>query len=764
MEFLRINNRKNFLITEVPVLHPDSIAYTKYWKTHKKRCIEGFWGKDTAEVNIRPDDDMPEDIQQSVGNWRFMPGNLYFYVNYGTILHQEENGPKSAPKKKIKPLLRDIEWEFLYNYLEARGFSGFDGDDNVTCNRDIDRYNKGIIEFEEISKECFNSKGDFKEFVPAREYLRKLHDRPLGTPLYNNEARNLFVLGSRGFGKSFIVGVAILLYEIIFDGAKYYNEESIKNPYKVEVFVGAAIAAKSADLLSKTKEAMLNLPGAFGEGTKKYTPSPFYKQMSGTLAPNNMKNAWRHEYEKKEGGTWVTKGTGSNIKHGVYTIENPEAAAGTRPGVMAIEEVGLMGNVLTVTGSNTACQMEGTWKFGTAIYIGTGGNVDKIQESEIIFRDPSGFDFLEFDDIWEGTGKIGWFVPSYYALNQYKDENGNTNLEKAKAFRERVRAEKKKSKDPSALSLEMMNYPIIPSEMFLNAKGALFPQATLKSHLGDITSKPHKYANAHYYVDLEFSDTGEIKIIHKDRSTLETKFPVTDNKNKPGVIEIFEMPKKDNNGTVFKGRYIQATDTYDDDESVTNSLGSTMVLDLWTDRIVCEYTGRRSTKEFYEIVRKIGIFYNSSNNYENNKKGLYAYFETKKSLNLLCDTPEILKDVEDITISKIGNKRKGTTASKAVNAFGLRLILDYLMESAYGKEDEEIIKLQTLRSEGLIRELMTYNGNGNYDRISCMIMLMISREDKLKFLNRAQKERVEVIEEDPFFSRTYVDNSSFSRF
>lgn len=753
MGFLRINNRKNFLISEVAKLHPQSLAYIDYWRLHKKRCIEGFWSLDREDKEVNVDGAIDSNLTSVVGGWRFMPGNAYFYVNFGIILHRDENGPKSAPKKKIRPDLRDIEWELFYNWLEARGFSGFKDDEIYTCNRELIAKTPPPT----FDSTCYNSKGELKEYIPAREYLRKLHDKPLGIPLYQNMAQDLFWLGPRGIGKSFSVGVGIILFELLFDGAKEFTEDTIKNPAKVEIFVGAALSSKSSELLQKTKQAMDNLPGKWGEGTAMFKPSPFFKQMSGNLGPNNMKNTWRHEYQKKSAGGWQLYGSGSNIKHGIYTTENPEAAAGGRYSVAVVEEWGLLGNSLAVHGSNTATMMDYPWKFGASIWIGTGGNVEKIQEGEIMFRNPSGFEALEFEDEWEGSGKIGWFFPAYYAMNQFKDSNGNTDVEAAKKFIDQRREEKRKAKDPSALALEMMNYPIVPSEMFLNAKGSIFPQAMLKAHAAEVIANPHRYENANFYVDLNWNTHGELEIEHVNANKLEKTWPVKDNKDKPGVIEIIEMPKKDAAGKAIRGRYIQGTDTYDDDESVTTSLGSTWIMDLWTSRIVAEYTGRRGTKEFYEICRKLNIMYNTEHNYENNKKGLYTYYEQKKSTHLLCDTPESLKDISDISFSKVGNKRKGTTASAAINAYGLKLILEWLLEPAYGEEEgSEKLNLHTIKSQGLLAELINFNPKGgNYDRVSGMIMLLILREEKLKYLTRRQEQQVKDLSEDPFFTRHF---------
>jgi hypothetical protein len=86
-------------------------------------------------------------------------------------------------------------------------------------------------------------------------------------------------------------------------------------------------------------------------------------------------------------------------------------------------------------------------------------------------------------------------------------------------------------------------------------------------------------------------------------------------------------------------------DPYDNDESTTTSLGSTLILDLWTDRIVAEYTGRPpKASDYFEITRRMCLFYNARLNYENNKKGLFSHFAKMNSTYLLADTLEILVD------------------------------------------------------------------------------------------------------------------------
>ena len=72
-----------------------------------------------------------------------------------------------------------------------------------------------------------------------------------------------------------------------------------------------------------------------------------------------------------------------------------------------------------------------------------------------------------------------------------------------------------------------------------------------------------------------------------------------------------------------------------------------------------------------------------------------------------------------------------------------------------------IPRLYNLRNRALIKELIGYNTEGNFDRISAMGMLMLLREDKMiMYQGNVSKERQEsamssYLGNDPFFSRNY---------
>ncbi len=704
-----IKNRNNFLIGEFPTYHPESLDYLEFWKSIKKRCIEGMWAKDGEY-------------------YRYCTGNLFFYANLGTILHKPKHLSKTAPKIKIRPDLRDFEWAFAYNWICARGFSGFELDDEYTCCEDVNLHTG------KYDASCFNSKGELKKYIPQLQYIRKLWEGPKGKPLYKNEAKNLMLLGARGGGKSWFTAVAIILHEFLFDGAREYTDETIKYPGSAEIFVGSGLAGKSSELLAKVQLAFENLPGQYIYSDGKIKPSPLYKHTSGSLKPNNLNSPFRHEYKKKIGNDWKLYGTKSKILHGVFTMENPEVAAGNRPGTIVIEEVALTPNITAIHGSNTAAQLVDSTKFGSSLYIGTAGNIYKIIESEIIFKDPHSFDMLSFTN--DDNTETCWFVPAYFTNNDFKDENGNTKQEEAYNYYVERRNKLKKDKiNKSALDYEMLNYPLIYTEMFVRSGDNRFPISELR-HTYSILSTRKDILDSSIKGFFEIDEKGNVYYKQEDVEPVR-EFPFRGNENINGCGEMFEPVVKNANGDVPLYTYIGGFDPVDDDGNYNykNSLQSFFVFNTITRRIVFEYTGRtRLAEEFYEQVRRAALYYNAVVCYENQKKGFYGYMTKMNSLHLLADTPEILKDNGLISsIGMIGNKSKGIHSNIRTNSWGIDLQISWMLEQAYNKE-EGIRNVDLIRSVGYIKECLLYappnsDKRVNTDRISSMNMLMIFAEE-----------------------------------
>lgn len=68
---------------------------------------------------------------------------------------------------------------FFLNWAEARGFSGFEDDEDTTCNHIVKELNEaGIYEPPQYVKanhpELVKPNGLLKRYIPPREYLRRI--------------------------------------------------------------------------------------------------------------------------------------------------------------------------------------------------------------------------------------------------------------------------------------------------------------------------------------------------------------------------------------------------------------------------------------------------------------------------------------------------------------------------------------------------------------------------------------------------------------
>lgn len=206
MEFLKIKNRSNFIIKEIPTYNPASRKYFNFWVEQKTRAINGFWSIDDASVDIDITPEKP-DFPEDNSNWRYIPPIAYFYCNFGTILANKK-GASSGAKVPMRPSLDDVEWEFNYNWIEARGFSGFENDEEFSCNRkllegysDDELINMCLDENGDIIKHLYNNyfkkNKTRKTFVACREYVRRLFPKNMGNPVYGNDPKNMMILATR---------------------------------------------------------------------------------------------------------------------------------------------------------------------------------------------------------------------------------------------------------------------------------------------------------------------------------------------------------------------------------------------------------------------------------------------------------------------------------------------------------------------------------------------------------------------------------------
>jgi hypothetical protein len=287
---------------------------------------------------------------------------------------------------------------------------------------------------------------------------------------------------------------------------------------------------------------------------------------------------------------------------------------------------------------------------------------------------------------------------------------------------EHARALAKKSPDPTVYQTEIINRPLLPSEAFLVLEGAFFPTLLLKEQLAEVEGgKYAKYLEASFKGHLSFNEKQELEFYTEQDKLPIRKYPLSKNDDKRGCIEIWVKPQKNPEGVIPRGTYIAGIDVVDKDKSTTDSLPCIVIMNRFTRQIVAEYTGRTGeAKDFYEVCRKLLLYYNAIGMYEKNLIGLYNHFDQNKCTYLLAETPYQLRSAD--TYRAGTNTAKGINASGSVNAEARNMIKSWLQERISDKSETRVY--ETIYSPAMITELIMWNPDGNFDRVSALGMLM----------------------------------------
>ena len=456
---------------------------------------------------------------------------------------------------------------------------------------------------------------------------------------------------------------------------------------------------------------------------------------------------------------------------------------GSRGVLYLFEEAGSFPNLRDSYNNLLPSVEEGDNVFGMLFLYGTAGDEDSDFSSmqEIMYH-PDGYHVYGLPNVYdlEGQGRkqFTYFFPGYINRANCYDGNGNSDVTKAllQILEDRY-ITKYNSSDLSTITKKIAEIPVTPQEAILRVKNNLFPVTELNNRLNEIDNNPSFYDDV-YTGRLTISSGGEVSYIPTADSPIR-EYPLrSDSGSVEGAIEFYNLPERNINGKVFNDRYIAGLDPIDDDQDdSSHSLMSLYVLDLWTDQIVCVYTGRHPyADDCYEEVRKICLFYNARCLYENNKKGIFAYFSRMNCLYLLADTPEYLRDKELIKYSAFGNRAKGYNATLAINNYANTLIRDWMIKpvTAIKEVDGEqqevtVMNLYKIKDRALLREAVQYNPDANFDRIRAIGALMLYREEKMILYHGELKRDGDKIESDylgndDFFRKNYDDKmSKFSK-
>lgn len=474
----------------------------------------------------------------------------------------------------------------------------------------------------------------------------------------------------------------------------------------------------------------------------------------------------------KDGITSTNKGT-LNETLGISAKDDTDKSRGKRSNLFIYEEFGAFPKFIDIWNVNKSNVQEDDVVFGQAIAFGTGGSEgsDFSGALEMIYN-PIGYQVYPlpnvFDKNSQGKQMTVFFFGAYLNRKGCYNEDGVSDVVKAllQEIQARIKI-KYNSTDTMTLTRKKAEQAITIQEAVMKRDGTFYPIADLTDVYNELEFNPR---------ELDYIGVGELSMSKDNTIVFKPtndaipirEFPHKDNKLL-GCVEVHRPPVADSSGRVPHGRYIAGIDPYDDDASDTLSLGALVIMDLFSDQIVFEYVGRPMfADDFYETCRRALLWYNAECNYENNKKGLFKYFSQHNSLYLLSETLDFLKDKELMKPGLYGNKARGTISSAPIKAYGRRCIRDWLLKpvtvtQVIDREEVEVSvpALTQMKTKALIKELMLWNPDGNFDRHDALAMLMLLREERLRVFGvQSPSEALrntaeEYLGNDSFFSNNY---------
>jgi hypothetical protein len=691
----QIRNRSAFIHRNHPSAFDNKDEYLTYYNRQAYRSIEGFWGRDV-------------DPETEEGGWRFMSPNLYFYVNLTKIRLEGEQGAQPTEH----PDLRDVDWYISYGILACDGFSGFSDDDRYTSLRAVKKVedNEPLTVADKVALSTYknqitDSNGNYKKYMEAREYLYMTHDKPLGRPLYANECLNLILLSTRGLGKSYFVANGIIAYDYIF-GRNRTVYDWINRVSSSSTIVGSADKTKMTELMDKAVITISSFEQGIGycKAVREWDNIDeddeiggyFFQPQMGTIDKGLIHN------NPTESGKKAKELNANKIAMVTYGQGRHSSGAGFR-GKCIIEEAGLLKDFNHVHNENAGTQIQETKSF-YSIYIGTGGDIAKIEEIQNAFYNPSAFQCLgyanEFDSI---SSEIGMFIPAYYVKKRNKDSHGNTIMDQAvqDVYEERLlKLTNSKGSVMSSDSYEghVRSYPVVPREMFKRMDGGRFRSVrserrlevletgewSKKVSIGSLSPINNNITEWREDISRElkpivrYGDEGRMKDLRSAILRYEKPSPNRPrwgSGEPPMYIIAYDPVKFDNGGTSIAAIVVYKVGDKLDPGSIQNN-------------IVAEWYGRYDdTNDIHEIAIRLSHYYSCSVLYENNinEFGKYVKIKYPDTWTNILEPEPILQEK-----GKFTNKRSGKYGVLVLdtNIPNMEVYYENLMETKIGQDDK----------------------------------------------------------------------------
>lgn len=445
------------------------------------------------------------------------------------------------------------------------------------------------------------------------------------------------------------------------------------------------------------------------------------------------------------------------------SVKDDEGKIRGKRGFILFEEIGSYPNFKQVWDNVRDSVKEGNRVFSLLVGVGTAGDdASDFAGVKTILYNPDAYEVYALDNVYDqkgrGSAKFSYFFPSYISRAGCMDKDGNSDVVKALLEILMERWTVKQGGDAASLLSRIAQMPITPAEAILKVKSNFFPVVMLNERLRQLDQDPRAFDDVYVGTMIDAGGNAEFRATD-DVPIRQWK---VDNINQ-GAVEIFEMPAQ---GNIPNGRYIIGHDPVDNDQAVSSSFSSTFVFDLFTDRIVAEFTGRKPfAEDNFEQLRLLGLFYNAKIMVEANKKGYYGYFAKMHSTWMLADCPEYLRDRQLVKYSMFGSASKGITVNGAINNYANSLIRDWLNKtSPLEVKDEQgnvtvqnVPNLYQLRNRALIEELIGYGPEVNTDRVRALAQVMLYREEYIILYggSPAAEEDAKDDSDDAFFDRDW---------
>lgn len=496
----------------------------------------------------------------------------------------------------------------------------------------------------------------------------------------------------------------------------------------------------------------------------------FRKQRNPDLKDNVMAR-----YQAEVGGVKVWKGYKSQIRS-ISFKDNPTAAVGKSASKLILDEGGVFPNITDTYGYTEPLIKAGSRYSGVAVVFGSSGNMDTGSRYFYeMFVNPSKYNMLEFPDPENPIRSIAYFSTAsrgregncknpeskWYNLPMI-DKDGNSNEEAAldDLMFERERA--KGGLDAKALHSQITQFPLTWREAFLRDKGAIFASPEMLEWLAKLETTPSLRDDVEIG-ELVIKD-GKVEFQPSTKVPYITSFPVKKDENNTGCIAIFERPELVN-GEVPYSLYVAGCDPYDQDKSGSGSLGSFFIYKRFLkagstyDILVAEYTGRpQFADQFYENCRRLCLYYNCKVLYENQLKGMKGYFEQKNSLHYMWEQPQIIRDI--VKDSKVArgygiHMNRGSNGSSGIKDTCELYLRDWLYTEREDSSGKMILNLHTIRSIALLKELIAYDIEGNYDRVIAFMLAYLQTKELHKIHADAMMNSSNSFANDKFLAKLW---------